>query len=274
MGRGLGTPARKPRDKEMTAAAGEAAYLYCVVRMAAQPRMGGVPEGLPGAARPIAVQAAPSTWLILSEVPLSKYGPRPLEDTLRDLERVAELAVAHESVVEYFARASGATVVPMKMFSMFSSVERAIAEMRDRRNEIDAVLDRVAGCEEWGVRITARASRVVRSTPERPRSGTAFLAARKRARDQARNAVQKATHAAALAFEGLSALAREARQRKEVPPGATAPLLDAAFLIPARSRAKFRAAAKRLSRTCAAAGADLTLTGPWPAYNFVEKPGD
>ena len=273
MGRGLRPPARTPRDKEVTRAE-EAAYLYCVVRLATQPRTGGLPEGLPGAARPIAVQAAPSMWLILSAVPLAKYGPKPLEAALRDLDRVAELAVAHESVVEYCARTSGATVVPMKMFSMFSSVERAVAEMRDRRNEIDLVLDRVAGCEEWGVRITARAPRAVRAMPERPRSGTAFLTARKRARDQARTAVQKAMDAAALAFEELSALAREARQRREVPPGATAPLLDAAFLVPVRSRSRLRAVAKRLARACAQAGADLTLTGPWPAYNFVQMPGD
>ncbi len=251
-----------------------AVYLYCVVRMATPPRMGGVPDGLPDAARPTAVQGAPSLWLILSEVPLAAYGAKPLEDALRDLDRVAELAVAHESVVEYFARTSGATVVPMKMFTMFSTAERAVAEMRDRRSAIDAVLDRVAGCEEWGVRVIARAPRAAPGTPQRPRSGTAFLAARKRAREQARTALQKATEAAAAAFEELSALARETRLRNEVPPGATAPLLDAAFLIPARSRAKLRAAAKRLARTCARAGADLTLTGPWPAYNFVQMPGD
>ena len=104
----------------------DAAYLYCVVRSARAPRMGRVPDGLPGASRPAAVEAAPSMWLILTSVPLTEYGPDALESKLRDLDLVAELAVAHESVVEFFARASGVTVVPMKMFTMFSSVERAV----------------------------------------------------------------------------------------------------------------------------------------------------
>ena len=252
----------------------DAAYLYCVVRSARAPRMGRVPDGLPGASRPAAVEAAPSMWLILTSVPLTEYGPDALESKLRDLDLVAELAVAHESVVEFFARASGVTVVPMKMFTMFSSVERAVDEMRGRRKEIDRVLDRVEGCEEWGVRVTARAPRVVRAASERPVTGTAFLTARKDARDATRMALRKSADAAALTFKELSTLAHEARQRRDAPPGAVAPLLDAAFLVPSRSRARFRTAAKRLARSCAQSGAALTLTGPWPAYNFVQGSGD
>ena len=39
--------------------------------------------------------------------------------------------------------------------------------------------------------------------------------------------------------------------------------------MPASGRARFKSEAKRQARAVAAAGADLTLTGPWPAYNFV-----
>jgi hypothetical protein len=52
------------------------------------------------------------------------------------------------------------------------------------------------------------------------------------------------------------------------------PLLDAAFLVPTGKRARFQAAARRLAQACARAGADLTLTGPWPAYNFVQHAGE
>ena len=223
---------------------------------------------------PAAIEAGVSTWLILANVPLSKYGPEALESKLRDLDLVAELAVAHESVVEFFARSSGVTVVPMKMFTMFSSVERAVDEMRARRREIGRALDRVEGCEEWGVRVTARAPRVVRMASERPVTGTAFLTARKHARDETQKALRKSVDAAELALKELSALANESRQRRDAPPGAVAPLLDAAFLVPSRSRAKFRTTAKRLARRCAQSGAALTLTGPWPAYNFVQDAGD
>jgi hypothetical protein len=209
----------------------------------------------------------------VADVPLAEYGQKPLEQTLKDLDCVAQLAVRHEATVEHFARMSGATVLPMKMFTMFSSVDRAAAEMRARRKEIGAALKRVAGCEEWGVRVTRRPPQLRLAASRRPESGTAFLTARKQARDSVRVSAQKAGEAAALAFTKLSRLARESRQRDEAPAGATPPLLDAAFLVRVRDRARFRAAAKRLAAACSADGAELTLTGPWPAYNFVQSGG-
>jgi hypothetical protein len=47
------------------------------------------------------------------------------------------------------------------------------------------------------------------------------------------------------------------------------PILEAAFLVPASARARFKLEARRQAGACAAAGADMTLTGPWPAYSFV-----
>ena len=66
-------------------------------------------------------------WAVVSEVPLSTYGPAEVEAGLRNLEWVAEIAVAHEAVVEHFATRRGATVVPMKLFTMFTSFDRAIS---------------------------------------------------------------------------------------------------------------------------------------------------
>jgi hypothetical protein len=57
-------------------------------------------------------------------------------------------------------------------------------------------------------------------------------------------------------------------------PAENPPLLEAAFLVVVPARAQFKAAAKREAAVCAAAGAVMTLTGPWPAYNFVGDTGD
>jgi hypothetical protein len=88
-------------------------------------------------------------------------------------------------------------------------------------------------------------------------------------RDDAHTAVEKATTAAVAAYDRLLPLAKDARRRDDSPSGATPPLLEAAFLVKARGRAKFRAAARQAARLCDRAGAEMTLTGPWPAYNFV-----
>jgi hypothetical protein len=49
------------------------------------------------------------------------------------------------------------------------------------------------------------------------------------------------------------------------------PLLDAAFLVPAGRRARFTSMARRLAGGSAKTGAQMTLTGPWPAYNFIQN---
>jgi hypothetical protein len=211
-------------------------------------------------------------WVVTSDVPLDTYGPDALERSLRDLDWVARVAVAHEGVVERFARQRTSTTVPMKLFTMFSAPERAIAETRSRSREIASVVRRIAGCEEWGVRVVRRPAAARRPVAHaRAASGAAFLAAKKQTRDAAREAAAVAAAAADEAYDELSRLARESRRRNDVPEGAVSPpVLDAAFLVPGAGRARFKAAAKRFAAMTAAAGLDLTITGPWPAYNFVQ----
>lgn len=250
-----------------------AVYLYCVVRAARKPAGARVPAGLAGATRPEAHRLAGALWLITAEVPLDVYSPQALEPRLRDLDWVSETAVAHESVIEHFARARGAVVVPMTLFTMFSSVEKAVDEVGHGRPAIDRAMKHIAGSEEWGVRVTRTAG--VRTAPlsgraERPTSGAAFLTARKSARDASAALRAAAVAVADAAFEDLRRHARDARRReRRKGPGANPPVLEAAFLVRGGGRARFKAAARRAAGACAAAGTELTLTGPWPAYNFV-----
>jgi len=247
-------------------------YVYCIVHAAVAPKTSRAPHGLPGSTRPSVLPAGRSLWIVVAEVPLDRYGPAPLEASLRDMQWVADVAVAHEAVVEHFSRQAKTTVIPMKLFTMFSTTERAVEGTRSRRRDLDPVLKRIAGCEEWGVRIARTVPVATRkAAAERASSGAAFLAAKKQARDDAREAVRAAGALAEGAFEALAAIARDARRRDDAPEGAAAPpLLDAAFLVPAARRARFRSAARRLAAGSAKAGAQLTLTGPWPAYNFVQ----
>lgn len=249
-----------------------ATYLYCIVHRDASPVTTKAPHGLPGATQPAVAAVANSYWLVAAAVPLRSYGPGQLEASLKDVDWVTGVAVAHESVVEFFARQAGATVIPMKLFTMFSSEKRAVSETRSRLRDIDDVVSRIAGCEEWGVRITYQGSPSSRRSGRQGRSssGTAFLKAKKAARDAAQRSMGTAAEHAEQAYTTLAAIARDARRRRENPAGATSPpLLDAAFLVPADGRSRFKAAVKKL----AAASADatqFTLTGPWPSYNFIQ----
>ena len=151
---------------------GTAVYLYCVVRAARKPALTRVPRGLPDATRPEAYRLSNALWLVTAQVPLDRYDPAHLEPRLRDLDWVSDTALAHEAVVEYFARAAGAVVVPMKLFTMFSSMDKAIADVAAGRAAIERAMRHIAGCEEWGVRTRARRRRA-----GAPGVGAAFPAA-------------------------------------------------------------------------------------------------
>lgn len=248
-----------------------AVYLYCVVRAARRPALARVPPGLPGGSRPDAHRLSGSLWLITADVPLDVYGPADLEPRLRDLDWVSNAALAHEAVVEHFSRAKAAVVVPTKLFTMFSSMDKAVADVGAGKTAIERAMRHIAGSEEWGVRITRRPGVPARASgPSRPSSGAAFLAARKEARDLSARVRATSLVAAETAFERLSRHARDAQQRpRRQEAGSSPPILEAAFLVRAGARARFKTEAKRQAALCASAGADLTLTGPWPAYNFV-----
>jgi hypothetical protein len=220
--------------------------------------------------------AGRSLWLVAADVPLSRFGPESLEHGLRDLEWVSSIAVAHEAVVEHFTGMRDTAVIPMKLFTIFSSPHRAIAELRRRQKELSAILKRIRGCEEWGVRITRRTGDAVegRDVRHARSSGAAFLMAKKHARDRARESGVQAARAAGEALNRLAALARGVR-RREPPDGVVSPpLVDAALLVPIARRSRFRASVGRVAEECRRAGAEIALTGPWPAYHFIQPPED
>jgi hypothetical protein len=47
-------------------------------------------------------------------------------------------------------------------------------------------------------------------------------------------------------------------------------LLDAAFLVPAARSGAFKTAMRQHARDLRASGVEVSLTGPWPAYNFIQ----
>ena len=61
-------------------------------------------------------------------------------------------------------------------------------------------------------------------------------------------------------------------RRDDVPPGAASRPCSTPFL-PASGRAA-SAAPRKVARVCAKAGAAMTLSGPWPAYNFIQRAED
>jgi hypothetical protein len=246
-----------------------ATYLYCLARRPEAPELAGAPPGVPGASAPRLLDLGGGLWLVAADVPLPEYGEEEIARRLEDLAWVSERALAHEAMVEHFAGAEA--LVPMKLFTLFASDERAAAHVAGELPRLRTVLDRVAGQEEWGVRVRlvpARAgAEAGAESPEPAASGRDFLARKQRQRDAARRAPEAARAAAGEAFAELAAGATAAR-RREPEPG-TPLVLDAAFLVPRHERGAFEQTVAAAARRLVGAACELTLTGPWPPYNFI-----
>ncbi len=251
-----------------------ATYLYCLVQAGRRPSLAGAPRGLPGLGPLRVVPAAGDLWLVAAEAPLAQYGSAPIERHLRDLEWVAVRGAAHARVVEHFARRL--TTLPMKLFTLFTGEARAVSHVRGAETRVRRVLERVDGCREWGVRVRLDPALARRAARKRPRpagparrAGTRFLLAKKQELDVAREVLREGRAAVEAAFEELAGVADATRRRSTAELDGTRVVLDAAVLVPARQLTRFRRVVRRSGAALAARGYRLTLTGPWPAYNFV-----
>jgi len=256
----------------------EATYLYCVVRGARPPSLAGSPPGLPGCGPVRTLAVEDGLWLVAASAPLAQYDGEEIQRHLSDLSWVSERALAHEAVIEHFGAADA--VLPMKLFTLFASDDSALAHVRESRGRIERALERVAGCVEWGVRVRldeARAREAFSEESRResgpPPSGKAFLLRRKLEQDASRNLVGRLRDEVDDVFAELAGGASEAvRREPAAPPEAGGRLLlDAAFLVPSQRSAAFEALVERGSARLAPRGCEVTLTGPWPPYHFVEE---
>jgi len=249
-------------------------YLYCLVAAERRPSLAGAPRGLPGTGGLRALEAGGGLWLVVADAPLSAYGSEPIERNLRDFEWVALRGAAHARVVEYFARRI--TTLPMKLFTLFNSDERALAHVRGDAARVRRVIERVTGHAEWGVRVRLDAALVKKRVAKRPAAaatggsaGTKFLLAKKQERDVARDVVREGRAAVEEAYEALANVADATRRRPAGELDGTRVVLDAALLVPPGRLPSFKRLARRAASGLAAHGYRLSVTGPWPAYNFV-----
>lgn len=257
-----------------------ATYLYCVVKGNASPPRkltgGKRAAGLDAAGPPRTIDVGDGYQVVVATVPLALYSAEAIEAKLRDLDWVGAAASAHENVVERAAQHG--TVVPMKLFTIFSTDDRAFEHVRKMKKSLDKVVAKIAGCEEWGLRIlfdessAAKAkAKVAAAKPKAPVTGTSFLLRKKAHEESRRRLTSEAKHEVDDLFARLEKTAKSAVRRP--PPNrelAGQVLLDAVFLVPEARVAKFKSTIATTAKDLASEGYHVTLTGPWPAYSFIE----
>jgi gas vesicle protein GvpL/GvpF len=223
-------------------------------------------------------RATQREWLAVSTVLRSHYGEAELERGLHDLEWVGPRALAHEAVVEYFLGADA--VLPMQLFTLFKSDERASEHVATDRRRIARILTRINRQVEWGLRLAwDRSAAEQLSTGDQGRrpsrrsepTGADYLKRKRALRDASRLRLRRARADATRIHRAIAGQATAARRRTEVEQAARGSrlLLDAAYLVPAERAKSFQTAVRRHTAPLARTGVVVTLTGPWPAYHFI-----
>jgi hypothetical protein len=244
-----------------------ATYVYGLLERKTRPAVERAPAGLPGVGPLRALPVSEGLWLLAAPAPLARYGERPIERGLRDLDWVSACALGHERVAEHFL--DQGTLLPMKLFTLFTSEEAALAQSRGDSRRVARLRDKLRGRVEWGIRMRRREEPRAAGPAAQPRSGREFLQRKARERELARGerpGDRARADATLKSLRGLSAAA----VRKELPAEAGRLLLDAVLLVDRAKTPALRRAVAQLARSHAREGVELVLTGPWPPYHFLE----
>lgn len=204
--------------------------------------------------------------------------------SLEDLTPTVSRALAYGKVIETFHGAS--TVIPMRYGSQFEHESGVIQFLAERTQECKALLRKLSGCVEMGIRILPRDTEagnedgeavlsqcipdVLRST----NPGRLYMAARRTHYAQQEGLAEESralTQRCRGAFAGLFV---ECKMENFSFGAGTlalrAPLVSLHFLVRRTGVESFRRTFRQIKLK---ESARLLLSGPWPAYNFVDSVG-
>lgn len=233
--------------------------------------------------RPVELLSCGPAVAVVSAVPADDYAAERIEPRLSDLAWLGEQGLAHERVVA--ALVDRTTVLPMRLFTLFSSTAALLQECEQRADWLRASLARLDGLRQWDLKVSYDAERMLATIGEasdevaaidaelaRASPGKSYLL-RKQRDDVARTEVRRAV--GALGEEVLAQLEPAAAEVKRIAPPSNAepgelPVILAAALLVGREReAELRDRLGSASERLGPRGVSITCSGPWAAYRFV-----
>jgi hypothetical protein len=205
-------------------------------------------------------------WAVVADAPLERFGGEQLRNELQDVESISRHALAHAAVVEFFFRRS--PVIPLKLFTLFSSDARVQQHLTSRRARLRTLFAQLRGLEEWGVRVITRD--VEAESARTATSGRDYLQVKKRLSEASGAPPRRSVKDATAALKVLGKRASKIRKESFPRAGRGQPYVaGASFLVKAERRKQWRREVARLSAALAKQGHRLEVTGPWPPYHFV-----
>ena len=223
---------------------------------------------------PIEVRRLAGFDVILSRVPIERFTGAEAEQRLADLEWLVPRAQAHDRVI---ARAMDrATVFPLTFGTLFSSLPAMALEAATRRRALLGFFERMAGREEWSVKVSmdrerAIAARMQALYPEggeAPTGGRGYLLKQRR-RGEAEQAIGPWLRGQ---LGCLDESLRPSCETLLIRPPRDDVVANRACLVARDHTSSFFEAIERSRESFTRQGLDLHCSGPWPLYSFCGTP--
>jgi hypothetical protein len=241
-------------------------YLYAV----ALDRDAAPSEGLTGVTGgPVRVIAHAGLVAYVSAVPLTEFGEEPLRRSLEDMDWLGETARAHHRVVE--AVAAKAPTAPVRLVTVYNDEAQIRALLERRHDDFVELLSRVAGRQEWGVKVYAAPSAAPPAAEPAAQSspGTAYLKKRQASLQTREESWRQAVARAERIHDTLSSAAVASHRHRPQDPELSGReewmVLNGAYLVDEDRAEQFR----RVVEGLRGEGIDVELTGPWAPYSFT-----
>ena len=238
-----------------------------------------LPGGLQGLHGPVEPVTAAGLTALVGHVPGGEYGEEPLRRNLNDLQWLEHVARAHEAVLDRVLMT--ATLLPLRLCTIYASEDGVRRMLSSQAERLQAALSRLAGRQEWGVKLIVDPERLADAVrpsvpddqPAASAQGAAYLLGRRRERRVRAAAEALAAELAERVHDELCTHAVDAvtrpPQNRELSGHDGDMLLNGSYLVEEAHLEDFQARAVALGDEHAEFGAVVTVTGPWPPYNFV-----
>ena len=259
---------------------GTGVYLYGIARRLTAEDLGEV-TGVAGT--PVRLVEEGGLTGVVSTVPLSEFGEEGLRRNLEDLAWVESVARAHNAVVsQCFPHGP---LAPVSLATVCYDDESVRARIRQWREQVEGLLERVSGRSEVGVKVfgtpplpspdetgagAAEAATREADAASGSGAGAAYLRRRQAETDRSRAA---SARAAEVAADLHARIARHSVASRRHPvqdhrlSGRSDMLLNGAYLVDDSALEEFERTVRELAGGWP--GLQVELTGPWPPYSFV-----
>jgi len=261
-------------------------YVYGIVPASLSPAA--APAGLDDAEVRLQELGDGEPAALVSVLDGDRYAPDALEATSGDVDWLSPRAIAHDRVLTW-ASDKGA-VVPLPMFSLFSSADAVRTMLRDRSSDLAVTLDRLARGREYALRVyrvdselldamTALSLRLagIAESAAAAAPGQRYLLERKLGTEkkaEMRDVTQRLVDeiVAELAPQAITHVRSSIPRMSDADGAARGVLvLNAAFFVAPGSLDAFQRTLTTLVERYGKNGLRFDFTGPWPPYHFANE---